>query len=104
MFSSGPFLMPCQPEVGRFNAFLDRLEESRRGGAIHESVVEGQAERDHASDCHQRRDGLDLTAAFPRLVAELAQQSVKGMLLDGEIVAFDAAGKPRSPRCRSAPG
>ena len=41
-----------------------------------------------------RRDGLDLTAAFPRLVAELAQQSVKGMLLDGEIVAFDAAGKP----------
>jgi len=41
-----------------------------------------------------RRDGLDLTAAFPRLVAELAQQSVSGMILDGEIVAFDASGKP----------
>jgi len=41
-----------------------------------------------------RRDGLDLTAAFPKLIAELAQQSVKGMILDGEIVAFDAVGKP----------
>jgi bifunctional non-homologous end joining protein LigD len=41
-----------------------------------------------------RRDGLDLTAAFPRLVAELAAQSAQGMILDGEIVAFDAGGKP----------
>jgi len=40
------------------------------------------------------RRGLDLTNAFPKLVAELAQQAVKGMVLDGEIVAFDASGKP----------
>jgi bifunctional non-homologous end joining protein LigD len=40
------------------------------------------------------RRGLDLSAKFPRLVAELAQQSVNGMILDGEIVAFDANGKP----------
>ncbi|HEY8010718.1 MAG TPA: DNA ligase D [Rudaea sp.] len=40
------------------------------------------------------RNGLDLTRAFPKLVDELAKQSVDGMILDGEIVAFDAAGKP----------
>jgi bifunctional non-homologous end joining protein LigD len=40
-----------------------------------------------------RRD-LDLTSTFPRLVAELGGQSVDGMILDGELVAFDADGKP----------
>jgi bifunctional non-homologous end joining protein LigD len=40
------------------------------------------------------RRGLDLTAAFPALTAELAQQGVDGMIVDGEIVALDAAGKP----------
>ncbi|MGH8441671.1 MAG: DNA ligase D, partial [Nevskiaceae bacterium] len=39
------------------------------------------------------RRGLDLTPSFPRLVAELAQQSASGMIVDGEIVALDA-GKP----------
>jgi bifunctional non-homologous end joining protein LigD len=40
------------------------------------------------------RRGLDLTASFPKLVAELVQQQVKGMVLDGEIVAFGADGRP----------
>jgi len=40
------------------------------------------------------RRGLELSAAFPALSAELAKQGVDGMILDGEIVAFDAAGKP----------
>jgi bifunctional non-homologous end joining protein LigD len=39
------------------------------------------------------RRGLDLSADFPRLAAELAGQAGH-MILDGEIVAFDAAGKP----------
>lgn len=39
------------------------------------------------------RRGLDLSAAFPRLRAELAKQATN-MILDGEIVAFDASGKP----------
>src|SRR5204862_6769644 len=34
------------------------------------------------------RRGLDLTASFPSLAAELAQQAVEGMLLDGEVAAF----------------
>jgi bifunctional non-homologous end joining protein LigD len=41
-----------------------------------------------------RRGGLELTKAFPGLVAELAKQAVDGMVLDGEIVAFDAGGRP----------
>jgi bifunctional non-homologous end joining protein LigD len=40
------------------------------------------------------RRGLDLTASFPRLAQELAQQQVKSMVLDGEIVAFGADGRP----------
>lgn len=39
------------------------------------------------------RRGLDLSAAFPRLCAELGRQAAS-MILDGEIVAFDAVGKP----------
>jgi len=40
------------------------------------------------------RRGLDLSAAFPTVVAELAEQAVDGTVIDGEIVALDAAGKP----------
>jgi bifunctional non-homologous end joining protein LigD len=40
------------------------------------------------------RRGIDLTEAFPALVAELGQQMVDGMILDGEIVAFGADGRP----------
>ncbi|NMG43386.1 ATP-dependent DNA ligase [Aromatoleum toluvorans] len=39
------------------------------------------------------RRGLDLTATFPRLAAELRGQGAD-MILDGEVVAFDASGRP----------
>lgn len=40
------------------------------------------------------RKGLDMTAGFPRLAAELAKQGVDGMVLDGELVAFGPDGRP----------
>ncbi len=40
------------------------------------------------------RRGLELEGTFPRLAAELGTQAVQGMILDGEIVAFDANGRP----------
>jgi bifunctional non-homologous end joining protein LigD len=40
------------------------------------------------------RRGLELGEDFPRLVDELGKQFVESMVLDGEIVAFDASGKP----------
>jgi len=40
------------------------------------------------------RRGLDLGPAFPRLIEEFAQQAVGGMILDGEIVALGADGRP----------
>jgi bifunctional non-homologous end joining protein LigD len=40
------------------------------------------------------RRGLELGEDFPKLVAELGRQAVNGMVLDGEIVAFDESGKP----------
>ncbi len=41
----------------------------------------------------QSRRGLDLTACFPELATDLAAQAAQ-MILDGEIVALDAAGRP----------
>src|ERR1700682_5551053 len=40
------------------------------------------------------RRGLGLAGTFPRLAAELGKQGALGMILDGEIVAFDASGRP----------
>ena len=42
----------------------------------------------------QSRRGIDLTPLFPELVAELKQQAIDTMLIDGEIVALDANGRP----------
>ncbi len=40
------------------------------------------------------RRELELSGTFPRLVAELRNQAVDGMILDGELIAFDASGRP----------
>jgi len=40
------------------------------------------------------RRGLELAPKFPQLAAELRKQDVSGMILDGELVAFNGAGKP----------
>src|SRR5207237_10691793 len=42
----------------------------------------------------QSRRGLDLTACFPELAAELAAQAAGQMILDGEIRAAEAAQRP----------
>jgi bifunctional non-homologous end joining protein LigD len=42
----------------------------------------------------QSRRGLDLTPFFPEIGAELRAQPAGQMILDGEIVALDAAGRP----------
>ena len=39
------------------------------------------------------RRGLELAGKFPQLAAELGKQVVSGMILDGELVAFDLGGK-----------
>jgi bifunctional non-homologous end joining protein LigD len=42
----------------------------------------------------QSRRGIDLTVAFPEITAELADQAIDRMVLDGEIVALAADGRP----------
>ncbi len=82
-------LAPMQAEIGE-HAFNDaqwmwepKLDGYRALAFISPSGVQLRSRR-----------GLDLAADFGRLAAELAQQAVGHMILDGEIVAFDAAGKP----------
>ncbi|MGE5095112.1 MAG: non-homologous end-joining DNA ligase [Betaproteobacteria bacterium] len=40
------------------------------------------------------RRGLELAQGFPKIAAELAKQGACGMILDAELVAFDARGRP----------
>ena len=40
------------------------------------------------------RKGLELAEKFPAVVAELGQQAAGSMILDGELVAFNAGGRP----------
>jgi bifunctional non-homologous end joining protein LigD len=40
------------------------------------------------------RRGLELAATFPGIAAAIAEQGVSRTILDGELVAFDASGKP----------
>jgi bifunctional non-homologous end joining protein LigD len=49
---------------------------------------------DHAHVRLQSRRGLDLTPFFPELSLDLAAQPGGQMILDGEIVALDASGRP----------
>lgn len=44
------------------------------------------------------RRGVDLSRTYPLLARELAEQPLAGALLDGEIVATDAAGRPSFER------
>ncbi len=49
---------------------------------------------DHGKVRLSSRRGLDLTPFFPEIVTELAAQPAATLLLDGEIVALDADGRP----------
>ena len=49
---------------------------------------------DHGEVRLSSRRGLDLTGFFPELTADLAAQAGGSLILDGEIVALDVAGRP----------
>jgi bifunctional non-homologous end joining protein LigD len=82
-------LAPMQAEIGDapFNRegwmWEPKLDGYRVLAFIHEHGVKLRSRR-----------GLELAGSFPKLVAELQKQQINGMILDGEIVAFDASGKP----------
>jgi len=82
-------LAPMQAEIGDapFNRAAWMWEPKLDGYRVL-AFIDG-----HGVKLRSRR-GLELAAAFPRVVAELGAQLVDGMILDGEIVAFDASGKP----------
>jgi bifunctional non-homologous end joining protein LigD len=82
-------LAPMLAEIGD-KAFhrADWMWEPKLDGYRVLAFIDGDAVR------LRSRRGLDLTPQFPRLAAELKLQVVHGMILDGELVAFDAAGKP----------
>jgi len=72
----------------------------RRAGWVWEPKLDGYrvlATIDGTEVKLRSRRGLDLARDFPALAAELAEQAAGTMILDGEIVAFDAAGKPSFP-------
>jgi bifunctional non-homologous end joining protein LigD len=82
-------LEPMHAEIGEaaFNS-PDWMWEPKLDGYRALAFIDGEGVR------LSSRRGLDLGGDFPLLVAELGRQAVNSMVLDGEIVAFDAAGKP----------
>jgi len=82
-------LAPMQAEIGDapFNRAAWMWEPKLDGYRVL-AFIDG-----HGVKLRSRR-GLELAGAFPKVVAELGAQLVDGMILDGEIVAFDASGKP----------
>jgi len=74
----------------------DADEPSARPGWLHEPKLDGYrvlAFVRAGKVTLRSRSGLDLTAAYPAIVAELEQQPVQPVVLDGEIVAFEE-GRP----------
>jgi len=70
----------------------DADEPSARPGWLHEPKLDGYRVLVFISAGKvtlRSRNGLDITASYPAVVAELAQQPVQPMVLDGEIVAFE---------------
>jgi bifunctional non-homologous end joining protein LigD len=49
---------------------------------------------DHGATELRSRGGHDITATYPGIVAALRQQPAASAILDGEIVAIDASGRP----------
>jgi bifunctional non-homologous end joining protein LigD len=82
-------LQPMHAEIGdaAFNS-PDWMWEPKLDGYRALAFIDGNGVK------LRSRRGLELGEDFPRLVAELGKQSRHGMVLDGEIVAFDASGKP----------
>ena len=82
-------LLPMHAEIGdaAFNR-PDWMWEPKLDGYRALAFIDGKSVR------LRSRRGLELGEDFPKLVGELGRQAVQGMVLDGEIVAFDASGKP----------
>jgi bifunctional non-homologous end joining protein LigD len=71
-------------------------EPSTRPGWLHEPKLDGYRVLAYITAGKvtlRSRNGLDLTAAYPTIAAELATQPVQPMILDGELVGFED-GKP----------
>ena len=97
-------LAPMQAELGdkAFN-HTDWMWEPKLDGYRVLAFVDGDTIK------LRTRRGLDLAADFPKVCAELRKQAVETMILDAEIVAFDADGRPsfnamqnRSPQTERA--
>jgi bifunctional non-homologous end joining protein LigD len=70
----------------------DADEPPTRSGWMHEPKLDGYRVLAFVTDDKvtlRSRNGLDISATFPTLAAELAQQPVRPVILDGEIVAFE---------------
>jgi bifunctional non-homologous end joining protein LigD len=82
-------LQPMLAEIGEavFN-HPDWMWEPKLDGYRALAFIEGKEVK------LRSRRGLDLAPSFPGLTEELGQQAAGAMILDGEIVAFDAKGLP----------
>ena len=88
----------AMPKSHRAHARRDRRRAIQRRGVDVGTEARRLSRASHSSTRRRvrlsSRRGVELASAFPQLVAELGKQDANGMILDGELVAFDANGKP----------
>ncbi len=85
--------VPFTPPMECLSA--ERLPEGE--GWVYELKLDGfraQAIRDSGGLRLCSKNGKDFTGKFPQVVAALQEALLPGTVLDGELVAFDKAGKP----------
>lgn len=90
---------PAEPMPKKLAPMLADLGEQPRSDPawLYEPKVDGYRVIAYVSDGTTRlvsRRGIDLTPAFPEIAADLAAQAVDTLVVDGEIVALGADGKP----------
>jgi bifunctional non-homologous end joining protein LigD len=90
---------PAEPMPAKLSPMLADIGETARSNPdwLYEPKLDGYRVIAFVQDAKvhlQSRRGIDLTAAFPEITGDLAQQAGSQMILDGEIVALGADGRP----------
>src|SRR5882757_210337 len=90
---------PAETMPTELNPMLAETDETPRSNPewLYEPKLDGYRVIAFVRDTNvrlQSRRGIDLTAVFPEITADLALQANSQMVLDGEIVALDATGRP----------
>jgi bifunctional non-homologous end joining protein LigD len=96
---------PVKPMLATLASASDITDESDYAFEMKWDGIRAIARLDHGDVSLTTRNGNDVTAAYPELVEALAELSAgRSLVLDGEVVALDARGRPSFGRLQQRMG